>query len=341
MEIEFQLSKKAYFESAKLHLQNSLQKRSWIFILLIIFAFFPLSGDTFIWWRFLTALVAAPMIVLLVFYGIPLIILLFRVNKALQKDSSGLEEKRITITEEGLSIASASKTTVRKWESIVSAYSNEKFIYIALADKRYVPFPKSSFVSDNEAVNFLGTIQSRIFQFRGVNSVTMYPGTKKPDYRLGLICIIPLIGAVAGLVFIINGIFKYKDKWLIIIGVAGIVWTVGIYGSLFYSMTTIGFKNAFVPQSQRQLNSVMKAVEFYKVRNGTYPDSLKQINDDNSETWIYDPIEPKRDFNYQKVGNHYYLFSSGLDGIPNTKDDIYPQVAKSDSGKFGLIVKRP
>ena len=74
----------------------------------------------------------------------------------------------------------------------------------------------------------------------------------------------------------------------------------------------------------------MKHVEFYKLKNGSYPDSLEQVNDDNSQTSLYDPLQSggkvttNNEFNYQKLGNHYYLFSSGLDGIPNTKDDIYP-----------------
>ena len=34
------------------------------------------------------------------------------------------------------------------------------------------------------------------------------------------------------------------------------------------------------------------------------------------------------------------MFSSGIDGIPNTSDDIYPTITAADSTKFGLIRKQ-
>lgn len=42
-------------------------------------------------------------------------------------------------------------------------------------------------------------------------------------------------------------------------------------------------------------------------------------------------------FEYQRVGRRYELFSSGLDRIPNTSDDLYPKVSGKLVGKIGLI----
>jgi len=42
-------------------------------------------------------------------------------------------------------------------------------------------------------------------------------------------------------------------------------------------------------------------------------------------------------YNYKKIGDKYLLFSSGQDGIPNTKDDLFPQVTITDSSKIGLM----
>jgi len=55
----------------------------------------------------------------------------------------------------------------------------------------------------------------------------------KPPYLLGLLCIIPLVGAFIGLGLLLYGLIKYKDKWLSIIGAAGILWTV-IFIHLFF-----------------------------------------------------------------------------------------------------------
>jgi hypothetical protein len=42
----------------------------------------------------------------------------------------------------------------------------------------------------------------------------------KPPYLLGLVCIIPLVGAFVGFGLLLYGLIHYKDKWLSIIGAA-------------------------------------------------------------------------------------------------------------------------
>ena len=171
------------------------------------------------------------------------------------------------------------------------------------------------------------------------------PKKSKPPYLLGLLCIIPLVGAFVGLGLLLYGLLKYKDKWLSIIGVAGILFTVFVYSSLFYAMKNSSiFKKGFADISQMQLNSLTKNIEFYKLQHGQYPDSLQQLLDDDKLAPITDAIQlnQRREnlkYNYQKVGDKYLLFSSGQDGIPNTSDDLFPQIAVSDSTKIGLIKK--
>src|SRR5882762_4979457 len=94
----------------------------------------------------------------------------------------------------------------------------------------------------------------------------------KPPYLLGLLCLIPLVGAFVGLGLLLYGVIKYKDKWLSIIGAFGIVFTVVVYSLLFYETkhATI-FKQGFQDISQMQLNSLVKYVEFYKLQHGQYP----------------------------------------------------------------------
>jgi hypothetical protein len=54
--------------------------------------------------------------------------------------------------------------------------------------------------------------------------------TQRPPYWLGLLCLIPLVGAFVGLGLLLYGIIKYKDKWLVMIGAFGIAWTIFIRG---------------------------------------------------------------------------------------------------------------
>jgi hypothetical protein len=98
--------------------------------------------------------------------------------------------------------------------------------------------------------------------------------------------------------------------------------------------------------AQKDLNTLLRYIEFYKIEHGVYPDSLEQVTGKKGYDLvsIIDPIQSfnnkqKLDFIYKRVGIHYYLFSSGQDGIPYTKDDIYPVVATGDSTRIGLIVQ--
>jgi len=165
----------------------------------------------------------------------------------------------------------------------------------------------------------------------------------KPPYLLGLLCLMPLVGAFVGLGLLLYGLLKYKDKWLSIIGAAGIIWTIIVYSTLFYAGTHAAvFKKGFEDISQMQLNSLVKNIEFYKMTHGQYPDNLEQLLEDDKLAPINDAVQgmnTKGDsyYNYQKVGNKYLLFSSGQDGIPNTKDDLFPQLTDSESSKIGLI----
>jgi hypothetical protein len=169
------------------------------------------------------------------------------------------------------------------------------------------------------------------------------PAKSKPPYLLGLLCLIPLVGAFVGLGLLLYGLLKYKDKWLSVIGAAGILWTALIYSTIFYSLTNATtFKKGFQHISQMQLNSLVKNIEFYKLLHGQYPDSLTQLLDDDPLAPIHDAeqgMKAKTDsyYNYEKTGDKYSVFSSGQDGIAHTKDDLYPQIKITDSSKIGLI----
>ncbi|RYY99919.1 MAG: hypothetical protein EOO11_03355 [Chitinophagaceae bacterium] len=172
--------------------------------------------------------------------------------------------------------------------------------------------------------------------------VTKTLNNSKPPYLLGLLGFIPLVGAFVGLGLILYGVFRYKDKWLVLIGIFGIVFTVGVYSSLFAigkSMTKSG--SVFVGISQSQLNNLVKSVEFHKLQFGQYPDSLQQMPKDQFAT-IHDPTqtaidEPSQPFYYKRAGDRYQLCSKGVDKVLGTADDLYPNLYLPDSSRVGLI----
>lgn len=159
-------------------------------------------------------------------------------------------------------------------------------------------------------------------------------------YGRGWLGLIPLFGGFVGLGLMVLGIFKYKDKKLILIGFAAFLFTVAIYSSIFYyGAYSDAAGKQFAQSSQDFLNNLVRDIEFYKRQNGVYPDSLEQLLPDDKFAIIHDPLLSRRPgtkntkFNYKRNGDSYILFSSGLDRIPNTKDDIYPTVKLNSNAK--------
>lgn len=99
-------------------------------------------------------------------------------------------------------------------------------------------------------------------------------------YGRGWLGLIPLIGGFVGLGLITLGIFKYKDKKLILIGFAALLFTVSIYSYLFYDLQySERGRRTQIEFTQQFLNDMVKNIEFYKIQYGTYPDSLKQLSE--------------------------------------------------------------
>jgi len=164
--------------------------------------------------------------------------------------------------------------------------------------------------------------------------ITMKPTNSKPPYLLGLICLLPLFGASVGIGLLLSGLFRYKDKWLSIIGATGIVWSTVFYLFMMHPGSPI-HKQLRIDLSQNTLDRLFREIEIYKLQHGQYPDSLQQL----SSVQIFDPLQsPQTKFNYRRVGDRYILFGSGLDGIPNTEDDLFPRIILTDSSRIGLIM---
>lgn len=154
--------------------------------------------------------------------------------------------------------------------------------------------------------------------------------TSKSLYKLGFIGLIPNFGLIAGIVLIFQGFIR-KDNKMKLIGLAGILFTPLFWyiflNSDFQKKNLIQFTNI-------QLNEVVKDLEFYKSKNGQYPDSLAQLRPQNkffsdqelfSNEFDFNKSKPAR-FYYKKLENDYVLKSFGPDLILNTKDDIYPEL---------------
>lgn len=256
----------------------------------------------------------------------------FRFHKSI------IGEQSLTIEESGIKFECNNEIVLRKWNSIKTADKVNNYLFIVLRDNTTYLIPSKSFISSKDEINLIAKIHSEIINVRGQLHL---PTNDKPPYWVGIFGFIPLVGTLVGFVLIMFGIFHYKDKWLVIVGGACILFTVFIYSTAFNEINTPeSFESSISKFSQNNLNNLVKEIEFYKLQNGEYPDSLRELKKD-----IFllktDPIQNNKgtnvDYYYEKIHNRYKLFSLGKDGLANTEDDIHPTIIITDTTKIGLI----
>jgi len=289
-----------------------------------------------------------------IFLLLPYIWLRVRYSKLLKTYPRLLEKKSITISDEGISYVSVHENNFFQWHDIKEIESNKEYIFITFLDKSVSIIPDRSFLSTEDAALF-NTILLRNFSIaKKTVSKLKYVDRKTTPvkakdgshlYYWGFLGLIPNIGVVAGIYLIYNGIIRYKKKWLVIIGLADILFTIIFWTLIFPNLSfDLGINDVEKQMAQAGVNQIVKNIEFYKMQTGVYPDSLEQLGLENTfpTTVDYFSIEDsnknKQDYIYKKVQyNRYTLFSVGMDHIPYTKDDICPTVTFGDTTKFGWI----
>ncbi|BAU52278.1 type II secretion system protein GspG [Mucilaginibacter gotjawali] len=319
--------------------RNWLQRCLFLIIAgLILSAFRPISSVYLINLLFL-GIILAPL-----FIGIPYFESKKRIRKAYDSIVSPTALRMYKPFASGIEITGESPATFLRYEDIRQVGRTGNFIYLVPKFGGYYLLPVGCFSSVEEIEHFFRVVKNGVANTKGVP--VKEPFTFKPGYLVAILCLIPVIGFFAGLVVLILGIVHYKDKVYIIMGAIGMLITIGIYGSMIYFVQTSGIvKDGFANIAQIQLNDLVKDIEFYKLQNGAYPDSLQQIQTKDSFTSIDDPTQAingnKKSvtYQYQRKGNKYLLFSVGKDGIANTADDIYPNLSNADTSKLGFIRK--
>lgn len=151
------------------------------------------------------------------------------------------------------------------------------------------------------------------------------PTKKQPTFRY-LLCLIPLVGFFAGIYFLYQGIFTGAGKRSIVYGVMGMLFSVLLYGFLVYQ-TEMG-SWSFNESNKVRMQEVVNVLNRYKVKEGTYPDSLEQLIALDRLAPIDDlfllrrPRASKTTFFYERKADTFVLFSTGLDRLAFTKDDV-------------------
>ena len=173
------------------------------------------------------------------------------------------------------------------------------------------------------------------------------------SYVLAGASFIPLFGVPFGLAAIVWGCVR--RAWaMVILGLAGVAFTVVSYGALFY----FGFyqhggiyDDLRAKMAVTMLNSTVREGEFYKLRRGHYPATLDEVasRDINNPVFVVDPTSmnwqggaKNTNFFYELApdGKTYLLRSVGPDRAPFTDDDILPSLSEEDRKNIGLRLQR-
>lgn len=172
-------------------------------------------------------------------------------------------------------------------------------------------------------------------------------------YIIGAFSFIPGLGILFGIASVVWGAVTKKEggRTLLIMGASGIGLSMVLYSVLFYfAFVQRGgvYDGLRVQMAESSVTTLVQAIEFYKVQNGHYPDSLETLAKSlprNTMVFVFDPSEPgfgrqPRYFYYELVDDsHYYLLGVGADGKPFTSDDVLPKIKAGPDSKIGLLIR--
>lgn len=155
-------------------------------------------------------------------------------------------------------------------------------------------------------------------------------------YYLSLLGLIPGFGIpIAIFLLIYSAVLFWNPKLALVICVNMIIGIVIMRVDNYFlkqdMKNGVNANNGFKILAQIFLDSVHDKIEMYKDYTGSYPDSLGELKNIFPTLDIDDPLllandkgTNRRQFYYEKKEGKYILFSSGIDRIPHTLDDLYP-----------------
>ena len=329
MLLDFEIKKTAYIDFLKYYyFKRNLTPKLLVYLGLTLLLSYNMNrGMRHFQSQFLLTFLVIGCIFFSFFFLIPYLIAANKISKLFITENINYQ---LLETDEGIKLIAATFERFIKWEEIKSINDEGNYIYFILFNARIILVPKTAFIFTNAKTVFFKRIENEILLARH----------KSPNrlYAKGWYGLIPLIGAFVGLWLIGQGLSKYKDRKLILIGVAAILFTVLVYSSIFYMGRKYnqGNRDLYISTRQMYMNSLVRNIEFYKVQNSQYPDSLPQLLIQVKNNTTHPPLFYTKESSlnaqlyYRKIHEHYTLFFSGADRIPYTGDDVFPLINDLD-----------
>jgi hypothetical protein len=154
-------------------------------------------------------------------------------------------------------------------------------------------------------------------------------------YILAPVGLIPAFGLIFCFVVAIKALTKYKSKVLlmysILLVVANILLLLVLRDIAKKRFDREDVELEWKYMTPNFLSTIRHDLRDYKRNHGSYPNSLNKLSKGLMLMDIYSPVDSSThrhgDFYYKSQADTFILFSVGLDQLPFTKDDIYPDTA--------------
>ena len=106
-----------------------------------------------------------------------------------------------------------------------------------------------------------------------------------------------------------------------------------------------GYDSTWLANAQESINVIDRAIEEYRLKYGTCPNSLTDIEEmiiiDTDCSYRIKEADGQTNgvsFYYEKIDSlKFYLAGVGKDGIIKTDDDLLPQISKEQEKTTGLV----
>ncbi len=169
-----------------------------------------------------------------------------------------------------------------------------------------------------------------------------------PLFLLAWLSLIPIVGFFFGSLAAGWGLVSSRPRALVAaaIGAGGAV--LNLVAMVALALFSLGdraeFAEAKRAATRQGLLEVVQALEAYRQREGSYPNTLTVFTQQANFRRPVNPLDPSagffppRLFEYRLApdGQSYELFSVGPDKEPGTEDDILPELPDSLRGRSGL-----
>lgn len=319
MKIEYELEKSELKKSINEFLYSNFIRGIFsysIFSLILAYVFSVNENKEIYWTSFL---IYCPILFLLfsaVFLLIPYIISVVGLRKVKSKILHSISDEKIITTN-----LESFKQTEFYWNQVKKVVENKEYYALVFRNRSYIPIPK-------KIIN--------LEELSELNSKIKFEPQKGIPNWVYFTSFIPNLGFLAGIVFLFIGI-KNNVKKNILWGVFGILFT-PLFWFIFISIfeNTEMSKKSSIQMSKHQLNQIVKDLTYYKSKNKTFPDILGQLKSQNNflndtdylsiRSLPWEKLKPEKLYYKKTSDSTYILKSKGIDRIPNTKDDIIPDL---------------